>query len=354
MALLGVLGLTRVADAQPPKLEVQEVAVTGCMPKGASLSPDGTRTYVTNFGQENVRNITVYDTATLKLIDTINVPGVVVESVLSPDGQTIYASNFSRNSVQYIDVATKKVTREINVGTHPKILVLSHDGSALFAANWAGNTVTQIDLPTAKAIRTFPAGSHPRGMVVTTRGTLYIANFDGASIDIYPGVLADGREGQTAKPFSFADHRRLSACPIPRHLALSPDESMLYISCFHDSAVHVMDVASERVTHRVPIGSSPKSIEVSKDGRFLYSADYGKETNSVSVIDTRDWSARVFPVPGMDRGSGIAVMPDGVHALVTGWYDNHLYLVGFEGTGGHPKEAMTRIESWIHRRPFGG
>ena len=115
-----------------------------------------------------------------------------------------------------------------------------------------------------------------------------------------------------------------------------------------------MDVTSEKVTHRVPIGSSPKSIEVTRDGRFIFSADYGRESNSVSVIDTRDWSARVFQVPGMDRGSGIAVMPDGVHALVTGWYDNHIYLVGFEGTGGHPDTALNTIQTWIRRRHHDG
>ena len=39
----------------------------------------------------------------------------------------------------------------------------------------------------------------------------------------------------------------------------------------------------------------------------------------------------------------------GKHALVTGWYDNHVYLVGFEGTGGDPTAARAKIEGWIHR-----
>jgi YVTN family beta-propeller protein len=325
------------ASARPPNVEVQEVADTGVMPKGASLSPDGSRFYVTNFGQENLKNITVYDTQTLRLIDTINVPGIVVESVLSPDGTTIYASNFQRDSVQLIDVATKKVTREIPTGSHPKILAMSQDGAMLFAANWTGDSVTQIDPATGTVLRTFKAGRHPRGTVVTKSGTLFIANFDGASIDVYTGS-------------EFAEHHRITACRIPRHLALSPDESLLFISCFHDSTLHVMDVATEKIIHRVPIGSSPKSVEVSRDGKFVWTADYGKETNSVSVVDTTDWTARVFTVPGMDRGSGIAVMPDGQHALVTGWFDDHVYLVGFEGTGGHPKESLLSIERWRWRR----
>lgn len=332
IALIALFGAER-AGARPPLLEVQEVAATGVMPKGASISPDGTRVYVTNFGQENQRNITVYDAATLRLVDTINVPGIVVESVLSPDGRCIYASNFARGTVQVIDVEKKKVAREITVGEHPKILVLSGDGATLFAVNWSGHSVTQIETATGRVLRTLKVGTHPRGTVATRRGALYVANFDGASIDVYSGD-------------ALAEHRRIAACAIPRHLALSPDDKTLYISCFHDSTLHVMDLASEQIIHRVPIGSSPKSIEVSRDGRYVFSADYGRETNSVSVVDTTDWSARVFTVPGMNRGSGIAVMPDGQRALVTGWFDNHVYLVGFEGTGGHPREALQAIERW--------
>jgi DNA-binding beta-propeller fold protein YncE len=111
-------------------------------------------------------------------------------------------------------------------------------------------------------------------------------------------------------------------------------------------------VETEVVTHRVPVGTNPKSIEVSRDGRFVYSADYGEEAHGVSVLDTTDWTARTFSVPGMDRGSGIAIAEDGAHALVTGWYDNHVYLVGFEGKGGHPKEARQRIEGWVRHRHY--
>jgi len=339
--LSAIMAVGPRADARPPRLEVQEVAATGCMPKGASLSSDGKRFYVTNFGQDSGRNIIVYDARTLAPTDRIDVPGIVVETVLSPDGKTLYASNFKRHSVQYIDLATKSVTREIHTGMHPKILALSADGTALFAANWTGNSVTQIDVASGSVVRTLPTGMHPRGTVVTKSGTLYVASFDGAAIDVYPNVT--GR-----RPFDPAAHVRLPACEIPRHLALSPDESTLYISCFHDSALHVMDLATQRITHRIPIGNAPKSIEASRDGRFVYSADYGS-TNSVSVVDTSDWTTRIFSVPGMDRGSGIAVMPDGEHALVTGWYDGHVYLVGFRGTGGHPADAMGHIQAWLHR-----
>ena len=147
---LAILAGAPAARAQPPRLEVQAVASTGSMPKGVSLSPDGKHAYVTNFGQANGKNIDVFDAETLVHEATINVPGNVVESVLSPDGATIYASNFLRNSVQFIDLETRRVTREIKTGPHPKILVPSPDGKYLFAANWSGRSVTQIEIATGK------------------------------------------------------------------------------------------------------------------------------------------------------------------------------------------------------------
>ena len=336
---LAALVASTTASAQPPRLEVQAVAATGSMPKGVSLSPDVKRAYVTNFGQSNGHNIEVVDAESLAHIDTIDLPGNVVESVLSPDGTTIYASNFIRNTVQFIDTKTKRVTKEIPTAAHPKILVLSPDGKMLFAANWSGDSVTQIEIATGKVVRTLPCGKNPRGMVLTRGGTLYVANFNGESIDVFKG------EG-------LSDHHRFGACAIPRHLTLTTDEKLLLVSCYHDSMLQAVDVQTERVVHQVHVGSSPKTIEVSRDGRWIWSADYGKETNSVTVVDTDDWTARVFSVPGMDHGSGLTIYPDGKHALVTGWYDNHVYLVGFEGTGGDPgraAKARAQIDGWIHR-----
>ena len=328
LALLATSLFAPAAAAKPPAVELLRRAETGSMPKGASLSPDGNTVYVTNFGQRNRNNITVLDAHTLAPKGRIDLAGNVVESVLSPDGKTLYVSNFGRNSVEFLDIATKAVTREVKTDTHPKILVLSPDGRSLFAANWASASVTQIDVGSGTVVRTLATGPQPRGMAMSRSGTLFVANFNGASIDVFKGS-------------DLSQRTRVAACAIPRHLALSPDEKTLFVSCYTASQVHAYDVATMTVTKRVPVGSSPKSLEVSRDGRYVYTADYGIETNSVSVIDTRDYTARVFPIRGMQRGSGVAVAPDGRHAYVTGWLDSHVYMVGLkpEATGARDQET---------------
>lgn len=307
------------AEAVPPQLETQCAIATGSMPKGVALSPDGRRLYVTNFGQLNRNNVTVVDTDTFEQLARIDVPGIVVESVVSPDGRTLYVSNFRRNSVQFIDLGTRAVTREVSVGSHPKILVLSHDGQRLFAANWGSNNVTEIDTRSGNVVRTLPAGQNPRGMAITRGGRLYVANFNGRSIDVYEGPRME-------------THRRLeNICRIPRHLVLSPDETRLYISCFTESYLAVLDTRTERIVRRVPVGRSPKANDVTRDGRYVVTANYGG--SSVSIVDTTDWTVRTVEVPGMDAASGIVAAPNQLRFFVTGWYDDHLYALGVVGTG---------------------
>ncbi len=334
-----------VAEPPPgeaPVLEVQEVEDTGSMPKGAKLSRDGKHFYVTNFGQYDKRSVTIYDSKTLAPEGEIDLPGVTVESALSPDGKTLYVSNFHKSSVEFVDLETRKIVREVTTGKNPKILVASPDGKSVFTSNWTSNDVTQVDVASAAVVRTLKAGKQPRGMAMSKSGKLFVANFFGESIDIFEGE-------------DLSKHHRITVCKCPRHLVVSPDDQTLYITCLTASQIHAMDIATEKVMHTAQVGDAPKSVDVSPAGRYLYTADYGA-TRSVSVVDTKTWLSRVFPIPAMDRASGVAVAPDGTHALVTGWYDNHVYLVGFQGSGGHPEDAKAKMRKWqlVPRHPDPG
>jgi YVTN family beta-propeller protein len=127
----------------------------------------------------NGRNITIYDATTLAPQGSIDLPGVVVETVLSADGSTIFASNFTRDSVQLIDVKTKRVTREINVGVHPKILVLSRDGKTLYAANWNVPT-TSLRYFTVYGPRQRPDMAFSRLISALVNGTEFEVYGDGS------------------------------------------------------------------------------------------------------------------------------------------------------------------------------
>jgi DNA-binding beta-propeller fold protein YncE len=175
-------------------------------------------------------------------------------------------------------------------------------------------------------------------MAITRAGRLYIANFNGHNIDVYDGA-------------NFEQHHRIDpVCHIPRHLTLSPDESRLYISCFSANELASMRTDDETIEHRVPVGHWPKAVDVSADGRYVFTANYGG--SSVSIVDTSDWTSSTLDVPSMDHASGIVAARTGVRFFVTGWYDRHLFAVGIAGEGAHYVVSAAVQTATLRQREF--
>lgn len=324
-ALLPIVCLAaKVAYGKPPELVFEAKRPTGFLPKGISVAPDGKLAFVTNFGSKDRDNVRFYDTASMNEVAHIDFPGNAVESVPSPDGKTLYVSNFTRDSVMFIDVAKRSVDREVKTGQHPKIVVVSRDGSTLFTANWGTNDVTVLDVNAGKAVATLKVGKQPRGMAIAGDGKLYVADFYDDRVHVFAKRTdSDASAGGGA---GYAEDRVFPVCLRPRHLVLSPDDKTLYVSCLNGSQIHGMDVTVSPpvVKVRGNVGASPKSIDISADGKYVYSADFG--ATSVSVMDTNDGSTRVVRIAGIKEPCGLAVLSPS-RIAVTGWLDAHIYTL---------------------------
>ena len=88
--------------------------------------------------------MSVIDTATNTVIDTITVgadpPGVAV----SPDGMTAYVTNNGSSTVSVIDTTTNTVIDTIAVGANPFGVAVSPDSLVVYVANLGDNTVSVI------------------------------------------------------------------------------------------------------------------------------------------------------------------------------------------------------------------
>ncbi len=287
-------------------------ALVGSQPKSVSAARSGAL-YISNTGFHDRENVHRLDPTTLAVVARANFAGNAVEQVLSRDEQVLYVSNFYHQEVLALDATTLRVRRRFRVGQVPKHLAVSPDGKWLYASNWDSGTTTIVDLDTGKTDE-IAVGREPRGTAVSADGTqLYVVNFDSDTISVID--LATRTVTRTLGDLG---------CDAPRHVVVTRDDRWLLVSCYHDKHVLVLDRVTGEVARRVPVGDGPKTVDVSFDGRFAYTADY--QSHSMSIIDLTTWASQVVPLP-LWRASGLAVASDDRHVYVTGWDSRSLVIV---------------------------
>ena len=238
---------------------------TGSTPEGIAIAPDGKRAYVTSIncglllcsGPGNppqLASVEVIDTVSNSLTATITIgntpngqsPGVLLSGIaISPDGTRAYVSDAVGNQIWAIDTASNQVVATIPTTVSSLIGVsISPDGSRLYAAS-AGNPsiVDVIDTKT--------------GHVVTI---IALPGFDNPSrIAVTPDgghVYVTGDSGH-AWVVDTTTNMTVATVPISvgsplLGIAFTPDGTRAYITCGNKDTIYVLDIMTYRILDRVP------------------------------------------------------------------------------------------------------
>ena len=119
------------------------------------------------FGRDDISgaSIAVVDYATKKIVDTIRTKEPnVLRLRLSPDGRLAVVATDTGQNVLIVDVASRKIIKEIPIGKGGGGIVISPDSSRAFVSISLSNYVAVIDLKTLKLIGKIDAGPNPDGM----------------------------------------------------------------------------------------------------------------------------------------------------------------------------------------------
>lgn len=287
-------------------------AFTGSQPKGVSVSPDGTRLFVTNTGFHDHKNVTRFDPANLKTIVEANFKGNAIESQVSPDGKVLWVSNFYHHELLELDIDTLKVKRKFIVDSMPKHFAPHPDGKTLWVSNWATGTTSVVNLESGETETRIKVGKQPRGTVILNSGTkAYVTNFGGQSISVIDTAKREVIKTIDAK------------CRAPRHADVARDDRV-FVSCYGGREVLVIDSEKDEIVRRVNVGNGPKTIMLSRDQRFAYTADY--RGASMSIIDLETWDVQIVPLPTF-KTSGLAVSGDDRRIYLTGWTARNLMVI---------------------------
>ena len=243
--------------------------------------------------------------------------GSPVEAAFTSDGSHAFVSNYrmygsgfdpaagseacakgegQRSFVYRIDTQTLRVDRVYRAGLVPKFVAVTPDDRLLLVSNWCGYDVSVIDLESRKLVAEIEVGRHPRGIAVTgDSNTAYVAVMGAteiAVIDLSP--YSEGRSTQSGGGVRFLTDVGLA----PRHLVLSSDDAILYATLDGEGSVVALDPRTGEELLRARTGERPRSMDISDDGSALYVVNYGSHTftklraSDLSILQTLDTAAR--------------------------------------------------------------
>jgi YVTN family beta-propeller protein len=226
-----------------------------------------------------------------------------VKEVAAPMTELAYVTNRDSQTISVIDTATKTVIDTISVGNLIKAIAITPDGKKAYVGGTASFLV--IDIPSKTVIDKVNIGgtASPYTVAVTPNGKqAYMTGHGKVSI-------VDTETDDIVKIISVGNYNHA--------IAISPDGTQAYVT--HDGSVSIIDTVKQEVIATITVGEftrAPDEVAFTPDGKQAYVAEQGK----ISIIDT----AKKEIVATLDIGklfspSGVVFTPDGKRAYVAKW-----------------------------------
>ncbi len=170
--------------------------------------------------------------------------------------------------------------------------------------------IIQLDPETLTPVKEVDLPFNPSGAVLNRAGDRLFLTSNGANGRI---LEMNAHTLQIINQFSSGGHTPVS--PV-----LSPDEQSLYLSNRFNNEVVQVDIQKGKIIKRYTLIREPVSLVLSKDGRYLFAANFlpagpsnAERVNSViSVIDLQQQNAINIDLPnGSNSIGGMTLSPDG-------------------------------------------
>ncbi|MGH7563425.1 MAG: YncE family protein [Gemmatimonadota bacterium] len=306
----------------------------------AGTTSDGPSGYVLFVGLESEDAVAIVDPAAGEVVKKIPV-GVSTEDIegvhaltLAPDGKHYYLSiahGWPYGSIWKMTTANDSLVARTNVGLFPATTAITPDGMWLFVANYnlhgdpQTDTVSVVHTPTMTEVKQIPVCTKPHGLVASNDGsTVYVScTRDNVLKKISLSTLSVVDSTSTLTEQDRAEDK---VC-YPAGLALSKDDSELYVACHKHSEIRVMPTDRfGTFTNAIPVGDGPYLIKVDPSGERLYVPNRDSQSFSVvdlaseTVIDTRPSSA-THPHTFTFGPDGMVFLSMESHAVVPGAID---------------------------------
>jgi YVTN family beta-propeller protein len=261
---------------------------------GMSLSPDGKKLWVGGGSQASVFEFSLDENGKLAPARTFEIVKGAARSArdfigdvaIDPDGHLLYACDLYHDAIVVVNTQSGAVIDRFKTGRRPYRILFNPDGKSFYVTSWADGSLYHHQTGNYALVQTLRMGAHPTDMVWRDRATRAEEGDEGGQQPSFKArifVSAANTNNVYSVGVSDSGHLRvvetINVSTTPNHplgmtpsaLALSPDQSRLYVVCSDANAAAVVDVTGARsqVLGFVPTGWYPTAARALADGRLV-------------------------------------------------------------------------------------
>jgi YVTN family beta-propeller protein len=269
---------------------------------------------------KNDATLIFVDPATGKSSGTVPTGDGPHEVEVSSDGRLAFVTNYGAqvqgSSLSVVDIAARKELKRVDLGElrRPHGLTVAN-GHVYFTAE-VNKQIARYDPTTQRVDWKFDTDQEGTHMVLASReGTkLFATNMGSNSV----GIIERNAAGEWKQTL-------VSVGAGPEGLDLSPDGRELWTAHSRDGGISVIDPASSKVLHTFD-GKTKRSnrVKFSTDGGLVLVSDLSG--GELVIFDAKKRAEQKRLQLGR-APTGILVAPDGQHAFVAVSGDNHIAVV---------------------------
>jgi len=180
---------------------------------------------------------------------------------IDDDRQLLYVVTKENNSLYILDLNTKAIVYEKNMGHEGYSCVLSPDAKTLYISLWGGRKIALFDTQTRQIVSTIAVSYNPNELILNKKGTLmYVANAGDNSVSVI-----DTKTQKVIEVLDAALYPNSPVGSVTNGVALSKDEKTLYIANADNNVLAVFDLSTKGKSVSkgfIPVGWYPTNVRV--------------------------------------------------------------------------------------------
>jgi len=296
----------------------------GSMPLAMARAPGGDKLAIVLSGWRE-QGVQIVDLKSRQVLQTLTQPSAFFGIVFSRDGGELFVSGGNDDTIFCYLWRDGKATFDRKIvlaekapekpgSRYPAGLAVSRVGNYLYVAENVGDSLAVVDTATAKIVQRFPTDHYPYAVEAAANGKLYVSAWAADTV----------AEFQTKADGLLTPVRKWTVGPRPSALLSNRAGSWLFAALAGTDQIAVIDTARGKVlrylSDAAPAGpaegSTPNALALSQDESRLFVAE--ADNNAVAVFDVSEKGAtsllkgRIptdwYPTAVLDAGGQLLVL----------------------------------------------